>query len=258
MRCRIFLVSLVLLSVLGAAGCATSTPEKKHTPQERANLFVDAAYGSLLNGEPMVALEHLRKAEELAPDMPELHHTRALVLVARQDIPGAMASVKKALELKPDYSAANTTMGKLLMDQGNYKAAVIYLDKAASDPLYREVVKPLTSLGVLYYRTMNYEKSKKNLDLAIASEPKGACVAYYYRGHIHLHRGEFNAAVQDYQQATRRYCADFAEAHLALGIAYERNKQFQDARKVYLEIRDRFSQTAVADQAKGHLNSLPY
>lgn len=256
-RCRIYLVPLIFVLAPLLYGCATSQTEKRSSPEHSAAVYVDAAYAALNSGEPMMALEHLAKAEQLVPDMPEIYHTRALVYVVRQDIPSAIASVRKALKLKPDYSAANTTLGKLLLDQGHYQEAAIYLLRASRDPLYREVSKPLTNLGVLYYRTMEFEKSKKYLDLAIASEPKGACLAYYYRGHLHLQNGEFTGAVQDYQQATRRFCTDFADAHLALGIAYERSKQYQQARKVFLEIQDRFSQTAIADQAKGHLNSLP-
>jgi type IV pilus assembly protein PilF len=256
-RCQIYLVPLISVLCGALTACSSGPQLKKASPEERAALYVNAAYTALNSGDPMIALEDLAQAQTLNPKMPEIYHTRALVYVVRENIPGAIEETQKALELKPDYSAANTTLGKLYLDEGRFSEAIIYLERATKDPLYQDVAKPLTNLGILYYRTMKYEKSRKYLDQAIASEPKSACVAYYYRGHLHLQKGEYSQAVQDYREATRRFCTDFAEAHLALGIAYERSKQYKQARKVYLDIQDRFSQTAVADQAKGHLSSLP-
>lgn len=247
-------VSVVLTVTL--SGCAT-TGTKQLSSEEKAALYIDAANGALADGQPVTALQDLVEAEKIAPKMPEVYHMRALVYVAKGDQAQAIKYARKAIELNPKYSAANTTLGKLLMDNGHADEAIKYLKTAASDDLYPESYKPLTSLGIIYYRQMDLSNAATYFDKAVGADPHGACLAYYYRGHIHLHKGEFRQAIQDYNQATRRFCANFAEAHLALGIAYERDKQYDSARKKYLEIRDHFSTTAVAEQAISHLKYLP-
>jgi Tfp pilus assembly protein PilF len=246
---------LTLLSVALTA-CASSGT-KSLSKEEKAALYIDAANGALADGQPVTALQDLAEAEKIAPKMPEIFHMRALVYVSKGESAQAIQAAKRAVELKPKYSAANTTLGKLLMDSGQTEEAVKYLKAAASDDLYGEVYKPLTSLGILYYRKMDLTNATLYLDKAVAADPRGACLAYYYRGHIHIHKGEFRQAINDYNQATRRFCANFAEAHLALGIAYERDKQYDVARKKFLEIKEHFSTTSVAEQATSHLKYLP-
>lgn len=246
---------LILVSATLTA-CAT-TATKSLTAEEKASLYINAANGALADGQPTTALQDLIEAEKVAPKMPDIYHMRALVYAAKGEPAQAILAAKKAVELNPKYSAANTTLGKLLMDNGRSEEAVKYLKAASADDLYPESFKPLTSLGIIYYRKMDLTQASEYLDKAIATAPKGACLAYYYRGHIHLHQGEFRQAINDYNQATRRFCANFAEAHLALGIAYERDKQYDAARKKYLEIKDHFSTTSVAEQAINHLKYLP-
>jgi Tfp pilus assembly protein PilF len=244
------------LTAVALSSCATGGAKRVST-EEKAALYVNAANGALLDGQPVAALQDLAEAEKLMPKMPEIFHMRALVYASKNDVPQAIQAAERAVELNPKYSAAHTTLGKLLMDTGRTDEAVKHLQAASSDDLYPESYKPLTSLGILYYRKMDLKLATQYLDKAVAAEPHGACLAYYYRGHIHLHQGEFRQAIHDYNQATRRFCANFAEAHLALGIAYERDKQYDAARKKYLEIKNQFSTTAVADQAISHLKYLP-
>jgi Tfp pilus assembly protein PilF len=246
-----------LIGVSAALTACATSGTRGLSSEEKAALYINAAAGAMSDGQPVTALQDLAQAEKIAPKMPEIFHTRALVYVKKGEFPQAIAAAKRAVELNPKYSAAQTTLGKLLMDQGHPDEAIEHLKAAAADDLYPEAYKPLTSLGILYYRKMDLKQAGLYFDKAVAADPRGACVAYYYRGHIHLHQGEFRQAIHDYDQATRRFCAGFAEAHLALAIAYERDKQYDSARKKYLEIKDHFSNTSVAEQAMSHLKYLP-
>jgi TolA-binding protein len=95
------------------------------------------------------------------------------------------------------------------------------------------------------------------LNRAVLDAPNQACIALYYRGHIKLREAKFDEAIHDYDQATRKTCAKFGEAHLALGIAYEKNRQFELARKTFLEIQKRYPNTKLAEQALDQLRYLP-
>jgi Tfp pilus assembly protein PilF len=220
-------------------------------------MLVDIANGALNEGDSTGALENLLAAEKEDPKLAVLHHSKALAFYAKQDLATALIEARKAVELQPDYSDANNTLGKLLMDASKADEAIAPLTRAASDPLYRQNFKPLTNLGILFYRRGNYIRASEYLSRAITAAPNGACVAFYYRGHIRLSESKFREAVEDYDSAGKRVCAGFADAHLAMGIAYERGKQYEMARKKYLEIQQRYPNTKVAEQAISHLRFLP-
>jgi type IV pilus assembly protein PilF len=245
-------------TVTALAACSTTNPgHKEMSHAERAQKFVEIANGALNEGDPTGALQNLALAEREDGRLPELHHSKALAYYAKHDLQTAIAEARKAIELKADYPDAQNTLGKLLMDDSKAEEAIAPLTLAAGDPLYRESFKPLTNLGILYYRRGSYARSTEYLNRAIAAAPAAACVAHYYRGHISLRESRFQQAVKDYDAAGKRACGSFADAQLAMGIALERNQQFEQARKKYLEVEQRYPNTPVAEQAVAHLRALP-
>jgi tetratricopeptide (TPR) repeat protein len=241
---------------LGVSACASSR-KGDLSKADKARLFVEAGNAALLDGDPSGALEHFLKAEELDSSLPELHHSMSLAFAQKGDLNTSLAEARKAVELEPKYSEANNTLGKLLIDFGKLDEAAEPLLRASKDPLYRDSYKPLTNLGRLYYRKGDYAQSLDFLNKAILASPGNACIAYYYRGHVRLRESRFREAIHDYELATHKFCAGFADAHLALGIAYEKNHQYDLARKKFMEIQEQYPSSKVADQAVNHLRFLP-
>ena len=99
--------------------------------------------------------------------------------------------------------------------------------------------------------------AETDLNHAIQDAPTQACIAYYYRGNIRLKKSQMNEAISDYAQATKKLCARFEEAHLALGLAYQQNQQYDLARKTFLEIEKRYPNTQIAERAIDQLRYLP-
>jgi Tfp pilus assembly protein PilF len=250
--------ALAVVAIFVCGACATTQSEKKElSHKERARMLIDIANGALNEGDATGALVNLMAAEKEDEDLPELHHSKALAFFAKHDLSTAIIEAKKAVELRQDYSDANNTLGKLLMDADKPLEAIAPLTRAAKDPLYRESYKALTNLGILNYRRAEYTQAETNLSDAITAAPAAACVAYYYRGHLRLREARFNEAANDYDHAGKRLCAGFADAQLAVGIAYERSKQYELARKKFVEVQERYPNTKVAEQAVQHLRSLP-
>lgn len=220
-------------------------------------MFHNIALGALSEGDTTGALQNLAEAEALDPHQTEFHHTRARAFYFRKETILAETEVRRAIELDPKNSGAQNTLGKLLFDQGKSSEAQTHLMLAANDPLYYDAYKAWTLLGIIQYRNADYKKAKDYFDRAIISSPMGACIAYYYRGHVQLRDSLFGEAIRDYSLASRQFCAGFADAHLALGLAYEQSKQFDQARKKYLEIQTSFPSTRIAEQAMNHLRYLP-
>ncbi len=248
------------IALVFASSCASapkgSDPTKK-TPREKATLLVEAANAAMLEGDPIGALQFLKTAEETDSKFSSVYHAKALAFNMRKDLPQALIEMKKAADLDPENSSVNNTYGKLLMDAGRAAEAEKHLKKAASDSTFRESYKARTSLGILYYRQNQLDLADQNLERASFDDPANSCIAYYYRGHVALKRGKLMDATKYYERATQKLCAGFADAHFALGVAYERDKKFDQARKKYLEVKQNFPESKVAEQAMQLVEKLP-
>ncbi len=248
--------SICLLLALGA--CATSPQEsKKLTATERARLLVDMANSSLLDGDATTCLVHLMNAEAVDPNLPELHHTKALAYAMKKDNVTALMEARKAVKLKPDYAEANTTLGTLLSDAGRYEEARGYLLRAASDAFYRDAYKPYTSLGLMELKQGRADAARDRFTQAIDSAPTIACIAYANRAQIDLNRGRIGDATRDFEQSTQKLCANYTGGQMGLAIAYEKAKRFDLARRKLLEIGNRFPNTQLAEQAMDRLRYIP-
>ena len=258
MKPSFFNFVLWFASIALISGCATSHQHKHEpTPEEHARLLLNVANAALIENDPPGALEALARAESIDPALPEIYHTRALAFYNQGNTAGALEEVQKALKMAPDYTDANNSLGKILVDLGRYNEAVAPLLKAAHSPLYREAYKAWTNLGILYYRKGDWAKAGENFERAIQQGGENACIAYYYRGHLKLHDAQYSEAIEDYKQATKKWCGGFADAHLAIGITYQRTKQYELARRTFVEVESRYPNTKAADEAINLLRTLP-
>jgi type IV pilus assembly protein PilF len=251
-------IPYLLISILLLSGCATGKP--KMSPAEKARSYLEAAAAAKSEGDATGALQYLAQAEQSDDSMPELYHLRALALNMKQERKLAIASVRQALSLNPKYSDAMNTLGRFLMDEGDSKSlaeAQKWLQTAAADLLYRDSWKPRTNLGIIHYRRGEDAKAGEQLTKAVEASPAQSCIAHYYLGHIRLKAGAFLDAARSYDRATQKFCAGFADAHLAEGVALERGREFDRARKKFIEVTRSFPNSTVADQAVNRLKGLP-
>jgi Tfp pilus assembly protein PilF len=252
-----FVVSIVMCGAI--SGCATQPGARPTKEEDRVTAILDASAAALSQGDNAGALSYALEAEKLVSERADIEHLKALIYAARGERDTAIEYARRAVTLDPKSSMANNTYGKLLIDDGRGKEGVPFLLQAARDPLNREAYKAWTSLGIYEYHKADYIRATDDLGHAIEASPMNACIAYYYRGHIHLSQGHLKDAIRDYDSSRRKFCADFADGYLALGIAYERDKQYDRARRTFLETRDQFKDgnPTVAEQATNHLKTLP-
>jgi len=259
---RTFIVMLVAVLVSECSSMSTENDvgnprAKSLTSTDRARMQIEIANGALVEGDPTGALQHLTLAEREDNKLPELFHSKALAYYGKKNLPEALKAARQAVALKSDYSDANNTLGKLLMESGKSGEATEYLKRAAEDSLYRESFKAWTNLGILKYQLGEYAPSEQYFKRAVAEAPSRSCIAYHYLGHIKMKENQVSEAILDYEQATKKFCAGYADAQVSLGIAYEKNRQFDLARKTFVEIQKRYPKTKLAEQAVDHLRFLP-
>ncbi len=226
-------------------------------PRERAQLLIEASNGSLMEGDPIGALQFLERAEALDPKYSPIYHAKALAYAHRKDYPAALREMKKSVDLDPQNPFALNTYGKFLLDAGRLEEAEVPLKKAGDNPVFRESYKANTNLGILYYRKSNFEGAEQRFQKAINDDPTNSCIAYYYRGHLAVRKKNIPEATSLYERATQKQCAAFADAHLALGMMHERNHRNDEARKKYLEIKQNFPDSKASDAAMERLKNIP-
>lgn len=257
-RNRRWLFALSLLIV----GCSSparqpldGTPIK--SPRERAQLLIEASNGSLLEGDPIGALQFLARAEALDAKYAPIYHAKALAYAYRKDFPSALREMKHSVDLDPENPFALNTYGKFLLDGGRLDEAEAPLRKAGDNPTFRESFKANTNLGILYYRRNEFDRAAERFQRAINDDPQNSCIAYYYQGHLQARKNQVVEAAKLYERATQKQCAAFSDAHLAVGLMHERQGKLDDARKKYLEIRQNFPDSKASETAMDRLKKIP-
>lgn len=262
---------LIMLAIVTAFSSACSAPSRKTndldnsddapkkelSKQEKAAMLLRVADGALMEGDPTAALAAVFEAENYDTGNAQLYHTKAIAYYRKHDLEKAIEAGRRAVQLAPDFSSAQNSLGKFYLDMGRYSEAQPCLEKAAKDPVFSEAYKARTNLGILFYQTGQYSTAKNHLDIAIRDGGEGACVAHYYRGQISMNDRRYTEAVKDFKKSVVNQCNQFAEAHFALGLAYAKSDRPDDARKKLIEFKKVFPEHELANRAEDLLGQIP-
>lgn len=249
--------SIALLAIFLLSSCASSSKNRELTKDERAQMYTEMAASDLNEGDATSALVYLKQALELKPNASEIHYLLALTYHRKNEMSLSIRSAQKAIQLSPDFSAAKNTLGKLYLDQGKLTEAEKYLKEAAQDLTYREAYIAKTNLGTLYYKKMNHIEAERWFTKAIFDAGDAACMASYFRGQLYFESNQFNKANADFTRASKKSCAQFSDAHLALGKTYLRMKKYDQARAKLLEVQQLFPTSDAATKANDYLREIP-
>lgn len=102
-----------------------------HDPDNAEHHQVLGVFYMSLGAGPK-AIEHLRAAIRLRPEVPEAHLNLATVLHNARQPKAAETHLRKALQLRPTYGEAHLNLGMLLGQSGRIAEALVHLDSAAA------------------------------------------------------------------------------------------------------------------------------
>ena len=157
-----------------------------------------------------VLLEH--------PDVPELNVVVGQIHAARGDFDAAVASLRRAVELKPDVPEANASLGDIYMRQGDFRAATEALRaELAARP---GNVKARNTLATVLDLDGKSDEAISELRAIVAVKPNYADARYLF-GKILLARGAEGEAIGHLEVAARLAPED-ANIQYQLGQAYQR------------------------------------
>jgi len=237
-------------------GCATSS-QKKIPDDERSALLSNMAAASLSDGDPTSAYVELDEADHLTPNDAHIQYLFALTYFQKHEPEKALIAAKRAVAIDPNFSEAKNTLGRLLMEKGDYAPAEKYLRESATDMKFRDAYVARINLGILYYKQGRLDMSEAELSRVLASEPELGCSAAYYRGQIYLQQNKLVEAQHDFETSSKNYCTGIFEARLALGKTLIKRGQTETAKAKLLEIEQTHPNSPEALEAGQILGGLP-
>src|SRR6267143_1525146 len=120
-------------------------------------------------GQFDVAIKEFRKATESDPNLAEAFLDLGEVCLETRDYPAAVAALKRALELSPEFDAAHLQLGYALLAQGYAEEAIPHLER----------VNAQEALGIAQIDTGQYQDAVTNLSAALVKRPGDPDLLYY-------------------------------------------------------------------------------
>ncbi len=148
-------------------------------------------------GEMTKAKESYDRAIKLEPNSARMYYSRGLAFKSMGDPNSAISDYKHALKLKPDYVDAFYNLGACFQDHSLLNEASDNYQKVLT--IENNHAAALNALGSIQILTLDLQESVKNINRAIASQPKFT-EAYYNLGTISQMQGKPEIALKYYKK----------------------------------------------------------
>lgn len=160
------------------------------------------------------------------PDNAKDAYRKAQDRLARRDIPGAVAHLKKAVELAPQFAVALNQLGTIAYQSGQFRQAEVYFREALKqDP---ELYAPLVNLGGALL-SLQREEDALAVNLSAVKTMPGDALAHAQLGRNYYYLGKLEDAETHLKRAATLDPSHFSLPQITLIEIYLRRKQFQDA-----------------------------
>ena len=234
---------MLALASLNSEHFARAAELLRDDPEARRDPSLQYAYGVAL-----VHSGHATEAEQLFStllashaDNPELNVLLGEAHAEQGDYDGAVASLRRALTLKPGVPDANRTLGFIYMKQGKLAEAAASLQaELATHP---DDLRARYTLATVFDLDNKQPQALEELARVLQARPNDPD-ARYLTGKILLARGSAAEAAEHLEIAARLAVAD-ANVQYQLGQAYQKLGRTADAQKAF----ERFQQ--LKDQRRG-------
>ncbi len=171
-------LGISLLCALPLA-CATGSSKEPQvapggTTNQLASVNTQLGLGYLGNGQLDLAWERLNAAVVADPDYATAHNGIALVYNRLNEPGKAEEHFKRAIELNPSDSAAQTNYGSFLCEHGRIDEGEKHFLKAVENPLYKKPALAYTNAGVCKLRADDPSGAEAYFRAALRADPRFA------------------------------------------------------------------------------------
>ncbi|AIQ98131.1 tetratricopeptide repeat protein [Prochlorococcus sp. MIT 0801] len=184
-------------------------------------------YGLILKdlGKVKEAEVSLRRAIEINPDFANAYLSLGNLLRGLRNFKDAEIYTRKAIEINPNFAEAHSNLGSILQDIGKLKEAEASLHKAIE--LNTNVGEVHYNLGIILKDLGKIQESEKSTRKAIKINPNFAN-AHMYLGTILKDLGKLKEAEKSTRKAIE-INPNFANAHMNLGTILKDLDKLQEA-----------------------------
>lgn len=211
---------MLALSCLNIDEFARAADLLRDDPSKDTDASLQLAYGMALARGGRAAEAEALFAKLLAAhaDRPEINVVLGQAHAEQGDYDAAIASLRRAIELKPTIAEANATLGLIFLKQGRLDESVQALQ--AELKAHPSDVKTRYTLATVYELDRRVEDALREVRTVLRARPDYAN-ARYLLGKILLAQGDAAEAAAQLEIAAK-LSPDDANIHYQLGQAYER------------------------------------
>lgn len=248
-RITIVYIAVALISLTACAG----------QKAERNEAFSKAARGIgeayMRQGDYTAALGKLLEAEKLNPKDPIVHHDLGLCYRAKKRMPEAIEHLEKAVALRPSYSVARNTLGRVLLETGQFDQAITTLKEITKDALYATPHFPMSNIGEAYFLKSDFSKAISYYQQALKVKPD-FIPALHGLGRTYVALAKGRLALVHLEKALE-LSPNVAQIHFDAAEAYEQVGNRSQARVSYQTVVELTSSNSeLALSAKQRLAAL--
>ncbi len=181
-RLAVLILSLCVAAGLVACGAPAQNREVRTDVDQtdgdrRANVRMDLAQGYFASGQFNTALDELKQALLIKPEMREAVILRGLVYAAMGETQLAEESFRRTLTLYPGDPDALHNYGWFLCQQQRWAAADAQFEQALAQPSYRAPQRSLLARGVCEARSGRMKAAETSLSRAFELDAGNPAIA---------------------------------------------------------------------------------
>jgi len=163
----------------------------------KARLEFERAAKATKAGKKAEAIAHLRRAIEIYPDFLMARNDLGAQLLEMDDLDNAETELRQALNIDPKAFNPNLNLGIVLLKRRNFSQAVNTLGQASaidsSSPAAR------LYLGIALVGVENLDRAESELKSAYQMGGHDYSVALFHLGQIYLNKGQRAAALKSFE-----------------------------------------------------------
>jgi Tfp pilus assembly protein PilF len=168
----------------------------------------------------------------------------------------AIKSLRKAVELRPEFPEAWNNLSVAEFQLQSWDAAIEAAQNALKDATYGTPEMARANLGWAYYQKKDIQSAWKELHAAVSRAP-GFCVARYRLAKVYVDRGDTDQAVDALAPVISdvKRCP-IQEAQLLGGLLNERKRETASAREFFQRCIDMAPRSCIADECRRYAQMI--
>jgi len=248
--------SRVLLCVLLACltGCASSQKKASQAREKDPRYQYSLGVFYLNSGQPEEAIKYLNRAITLDPRDHLAYNALGLAVSMQGNLPEAVKSYERCLEIAPDFSEARNNLGSVYQELGFIDKAETEFVKVINDRNYPTKELPYYNLARLYFTRGDLDQAMAYGEAALKLNSRFS-MARNLKGLILEKQGRLADAIESYRQAVKLVPEDI-NFNFNLGAAYFKNSEWAKAGEIFQQILPRISDPETRNRVNAYLKEI--